>query len=118
MRHSLALLCHLAAGGGFSPVVSTFSVVVLVALSGLVLTFSSTVVVVVPPGAVTVVSDVLPVVVVGSQPVVATHTMQAIARGTRNFIADFLLENELIYAAEQSAFNSKMPPRTKIFPTI
>lgn len=80
MKQYSALLCHLTAGGGFSPVVSTFSVVVLVALSGLVLTSSSTVVVVVPPGVVTVVSDVLPVVFVGSQPMVATPAMQAIVK--------------------------------------
>jgi hypothetical protein len=67
----------LAAGGGLSPVDSTFSVVVLVALSGVVSTFCSTVVVVSPPGVVTVVSVFFSVVAVGWQPMVATPTMQA-----------------------------------------
>jgi hypothetical protein len=73
-------LYYLAAGGGFSPVVSTFSVVVLVALSGLVSTFSSTDCVVVPPGVVTVVSVFVSLVFVGSQPMVVKPTIQAIVK--------------------------------------
>ena len=71
---------YFAAGGGLSPVVSTFSMVVLVALSGLVSTFCSTVAVVVPLGVVTEVSDFLSVVFVCSQPTVAKPAMQAIVK--------------------------------------
>jgi len=77
----------LAAGGGLSPVDSTFSVVVLVALSGVVSTFCSTVVVVSPPGVVTVVSVFFSVVAVGWQPMVATPTMQATVKNKMFFTA-------------------------------
>lgn len=78
----------LATGGGLSPVDSTFSVVVLVVLSGVVSTLCSTVVVVSPPGVVTVVSVFFSVVAVGWQPMLATPTMQAAVKNKMFFIAE------------------------------
>ncbi len=93
----------LAAGGGLSPVDSTFSVVVLVALSGVVSTFCSTVVVVSPPGVVTVVSVFFSVVAVGWQPMVATPTMQATVTNKTFFTAESPEER-------MGAWRAKSPP--------
>ena len=75
-------------GGGLSPVVSTFSVVVLVALSGVVSIFCLTVVLLPPPGVVTVVSVFLSVVAFDSQPMVAAPKMQATGKIKKVFMAN------------------------------
>ncbi len=77
-----------AVGGGLSPVVSTFSVVVLVALSGVVSIFCLTVVLLPPPGVVTVVSVFFSVVDFDSQPMVAAPKMQATGKIKKVFMAN------------------------------
>ena len=69
-----------------SPDFSIFSVVVLVALSGVVSVFCSTVVFVSPSGVVVVVSVFFVVVAFGAQPIVPRPTTIAIARASEIFI--------------------------------
>lgn len=68
-----------------SPVDSTFSVVVFVALSGVVSTFCSTVVLVSPPGVVTVDSDFFSIAACGWQPMAAMPTTQTAAQWNECF---------------------------------
>jgi hypothetical protein len=77
-----------AAGGGLSPVVSTFLVVVSVVLSGVVSTFFSTVEVVSPSGVVTVFSTFVPSLAAGWQPMAAVPITQATVNNKSFFIAE------------------------------